>query len=1133
VLIAAGAHHGAGEVIDGGIGNNVIRFTSTVAGSLVLAAGVTNIAEVEASDAAGGNGGTAALNIDASALASGLTLTGNAGANSLTGTAQADTLNGLGGNDTLIGGDGNDTLNGGVGKDSQQGGAGDDLVLLGSTAEFAAGEVIDGGVGADTLRYTGAAAATLTLTAGVTNVEVVELLAATGPGTAAININAAAVTSNGMTLSGNNGTNILSGTNQADTLIGNGGADNMMGGGGDDLFLLGATTEFAGGERLTGGDGFDTLRYTGNAPATLTLTALVTTIEQVQISDAAGDASGTAAININAAAVANGLVITGNAGNNALTGTAQADTITGGGGADNLNALNGDDLLQLGSTDFAAGEVIDGGEGTDTLRLTGAGQTLDLTAIPDTDVLNIEIIDLAGGGNTLNLTSADVLGINAGQTLRVNGNAADSVFTGDAWTEGGIQTIGGNDYTTYTNGGATLLVDTDVLFNGIELASLDGTDGFKLNGAAALDQLGESTSGAGDVNGDGFDDLIIGAWGAASNGGFVGASYVVFGKASGFEANFELSALDGTNGFKLSGGAAGDRSGISVRSAGDVNGDGFGDVIVGAYRADPNGITDSGASYVVFGKDGVFPASVNLSALTGTDGFRLSGVSNADVSGVSVSGAGDVNGDGFADIIIGAYGADPHGAYSGASYVIFGKADGFNANLNLSALNGSNGFKLSGEAFPDASGISVSGAGDVNGDGFDDIIIGAYRAIEGGNGDAGATYVVFGKSSGFSANIDLSSLTGSDGFKLSGPAQGDRSGRDVSSAGDVNGDGFDDVIIATHRANLYGSPGNTYVVFGKASGFAADTNLSSLDGNSGFTLTGAAAGDFSGRSVGGAGDVNGDGYADLIVGSRFADPNGATSGESYVIFGRSDAFPATIDLSALSTADGLRLRGEAAGDYSGASVSAAGDVNGDGFGDLLVGAYLADPNGTSSGASYVVFGYDARHEVDLLGDDQSNSLTGTGADEILIGGLGNDTLDGAGGTDVLKGGAGNDNLVFDGADRLVDGGSGVDTLQFVSTDQLLDLTAIANNKYTGIEVIDLTGTGDNSLTLETLDLLALSDTTNTLRVDGNAGDAVISQGQGWVAGGQVDVGGTLYQSYADGAATLLLQLSIVGDSLIS
>jgi Ca2+-binding RTX toxin-like protein len=271
----------------------------------------------------------------------------------------------------------------------------------------------------------------------------------------------------------------------------------------------------------------------------------------------------------------------------------------------------------------------------------------------------------------------------------------------------------------------------------------------------------------------------------------------------------------------------------------------------------------------------------------------------------------------------------------------------------------------------------------------------------------------------------------------------------------------------------------------------------------------------------------------LIVGSRFADPNGATSGESYVIFGRSDAFPATIDLSALSTADGLRLRGEAAGDYSGASVSAAGDVNGDGFGDLLVGAYLADPNGTSSGASYVVFGYDARHEVDLLGDDQSNSLTGTGADEILIGGLGNDTLDGAGGTDVLKGGAGNDNLVFDGADRLVDGGSGVDTLQFVSTDQLLDLTAIANNKYTGIEVIDLTGTGDNSLTLETLDLLALSDTTNTLRVDGNAGDAVISQGQGWVAGGQVDVGGTLYQSYADGAATLLLQLSIVGDSLIS
>ncbi|MGH9936487.1 MAG: integrin alpha, partial [Blastocatellia bacterium] len=383
--------------------------------------------------------------------------------------------------------------------------------------------------------------------------------------------------------------------------------------------------------------------------------------------------------------------------------------------------------------------------------------------------------------------------------LRVDGDATASVFTGDAWTEGGIQTIGSNDYTTYTNGGATLLVDTDILFNGIELASLDGTNGFKINGEASFDQFGESTSGAGDVNGDGFVDLIIGAWGADPNGSYSGASYVVFGRSSGFNAEVEASALDGTSGFKLSGVAAGDRSGISVRNAGDVNGDGFSDVIVGAHRADPNVTTDAGASYVVFGKGGGFASNINLSALSGADGFKLSGVSVFDLSGVSVSSAGDVNGDGFGDIIIGSHGADPHGSYSGASYVVFGKAGGFSADLNLSALNGSNGFKLSGEAFFNVSGTSVSDAGDVNGDGFGDVIIGAYRE----NSDAGATYVVFGKASGFAASIDLSSLTGANGFKLSGPASGDRSGRDVSSAGDMNGDGFDDVIIATHRANIY------------------------------------------------------------------------------------------------------------------------------------------------------------------------------------------------------------------------------------------------------------------------------------------------------------------------------------------
>jgi Ca2+-binding RTX toxin-like protein len=208
-------------------------------------------------------------------------------------------------------------------------------------------------------------------------------------------------------------------------------------------------------------------------------------------------------------------------------------------------------------------------------------------------------------------------------------------------------------------------------------------------------------------------------------------------------------------------------------------------------------------------------------------------------------------------------------------------------------------------------------------------------------------------------------------------------------------------------------------------------------------------------------------------------------------------------------------------------------VNGDGFDDLIVGAYAADPNGAFSGASYVVFGGDFTGAVDFMGTAGNDTLTGTGAAENFVGGRGNDSINGAGGVDVLRGAAGNDILRFDGADRLVDGGSGVDTLQFAGTGQSLDLTGISNLRYTGIEVIDLTGSGNNDLTLETLDLLALSDSTNTLRVDGDAGDAVTSTGQGWAAGSLVDVGGTFYQSYTDGAATLLLHPDIVSDSLIS
>jgi hypothetical protein len=773
-----------------------------------------------------------------------------------------------------------------------------------------------------------------------------------------------------------------------------------------------------------------------------------------------------------------------------------------------VNGFTAGDVVVTGGT--AAGSFATGvdGDSVYTLMVTpDANSTASLTV----DVPAGVVTDTAGNGNTAGAQSVQALntllpfvgitddtpGTASGDVTytftfseAVNGfTASDVVVTGGTAAVSFATGVDGDSVYTLVvtpdaNSTANLTVDvpagvvTDLLGNGntqatqsvqpvdtvgaVELSAVEaGTGGFAIHGVSAYDRAGRSVSSAGDVNGDGLDDLIVGASEDDPHGDSSGAAFVVYGKTDG--GVVELSAVEaGTGGFAIHGVSTRDYAGISVSSAGDVNGDGLDDLIVGAHRDSPNG-SYSGAAFVVYGKtDG---GVVELSAVeAGNGGFAIHGVSTRDYAGISVSSAGDVNGDGLDDLIVGAYRDDPNGSYSGAAFVVYGKTDV--GVVELSAVEaGTGGFAIHGVSNYDSAGRSVSSAGDVNGDGLDDLIVGApYDAPNGS--DSGAAFVVYGKTDGVAVELSAVEL-GTGGFAIHGVSARDYAGISVSSAGDVNGDGLDDLIVgASGDSPNGGQSGAAFVVYGKTDGGVVE--LSAVEaGTGGFAIHGVSQGDRAGRSVSSAGDVNGDGLDDLIVGAFLDNPNGYGSGAAFVVYGKTDGV--AVELSAVEAGTGgFAIHGVSAIDTAGRSVSSAGDVNGDGLDDLIVGAPGDDPNGSQSGAAFVVYGRPEPFSNVTLGTNGNETLNGTAASDQLVGGAGDDTLNGGGGADVLIGGSGNDVLAIEDLsfDRL-DGGSGVDTVRFGSASLTLDLTqASLNTQIQEIEEIDLTGGQNHTLTLD-------------------------------------------------------------------
>ena len=538
-----------------------------------------------------------------------------------------------------------------------------------------------------------------------------------------------------------------------------------------------------------------------------------------------------------------------------------------------------------------------------------------------------------------------------------------------------------------------------------DVSTLNGANGFRIDGVIPFSQTGRALATL-DINGDGLTDLVLGAP-AGISPGYV---YVVFGKVGGFGTGVNLATLDGTNGFRLQGEVGMSYTGIAVSSAGDFNGDGFTDLIIGADRTSFNG-SYSGSAYIYFGKGDGFAGASTLSP-DGYGAMRLDGETSTR-AGVSVASAGDVNGDGYDDVIVGA----PY-AFGGMTFVVYGRPSDGLGTVSMLFMDGTNGFTISNGG--DQVGVSVSAAGDINGDGKGDLIIGVPRTSEFGFA-TGSAYVWFGGDDP-GAYVDLATVDGTNGFKLTGEGTEDLAGFSVSSAGDVNGDGFDDIIVGARGGGAFGK---AYVVYGKASGFTSNLLLSSLDGVNGFQIVADSAGQTLGAKVTRAGDINGDGVDDLLVSAPYSDRIAENSGAAYVVFGRAGGLGATVDVSTLNGANGFRIDGLIEGGWLGIGVAGAGDLNNDGYDDLMIGARQHTGPG-AIGATYVIYGGPGAPSSIISPGSAGNDITnGAAANDQLSGQGGNDVLSGFAGDDILDGGDLSDQLFGgDGADDLIGGGGG-------------------------------------------------------------------------------------------------------------
>jgi hypothetical protein len=650
------------------------------------------------------------------------------------------------------------------------------------------------------------------------------------------------------------------------------------------------------------------------------------------------------------------------------------------------------------------------------------------------------------------------------------------------------------------------------------------SQGFTIEGDLASGKLGytnenQGVQNVGDVNGDGYDDAEL--------TDIYGTRYIVYGGDRQTAVNVsQLTTVGNSFGFVIAN-VAGQGVSTQPTRGGDINGDGLSDILVG------NGGT---SVYAIYGSRTSI-GEVNLTALQPSNGFKITNASGNSLFEPSV--VGDVNGDGYEDMLF-----NMSGNYN--NYLIFGGSNLANMTMPTALGTFSNYVSITNGGSYSSGGKLSTMHGDFNGDGYSDFALAQVSLTNG----TGPVYVYYGSASvqawtssalsvaGNGRGFHITGLTGTGSFKFQS-----------TNAGDINGDGMDDMVFND-------GIGRAFVLFGKTNSTSV-TTADLIAGNGGFVMN-AGTLDLSSKvwDADVVGDFNGDGLADMVISNNSLSTAGVVGGGAYLVYGRTGTTALTLD--SLEVSEGFRISGYSAtaGLELGRTVNAVGDMNGDGFADLGITNQGGETVGANALAGIVRIVYGGVDKIesmtfqpsngDAIGTTGADTLNGSSGNNQLVAGDGNDTLTGNGGADVLYGGRGDD-LIVANADNVaklslngtsqaiarVDGGSGIDTFKLDGAGIMLDLSLVSGPAIQNIEKIDLTGSGNNTLKLNLTDMLQSFDnsnvfnssnttsgltakvTKNQLLVDGDAGDKVVlSDLTSWTASGtNVVANGHTYVAY--------------------